>query len=236
MIKNIRIFGLLIILVLTTLVSPVAAKQIPLTGEANFYSETIDINYQKISFQTFSQFIKSVTIEKSGSHFTGIISPKMFTLPITQQPAGQPGFVSNEPEKITEFALANQYGSTGLLAHNHLAGAYFSSLQVNDLLIMVNANKEYKFYRIEKISAFQALSPNSPYSNFVDLDNTSRTLNATDLFMEVYTAEGSLVLQTCIALGDELSWGRLFIQAFPVEEVNFNDLINLQNRSNNTIL
>ena len=206
-----------------------------MTAEANFSSEAIDVNFQKFSYQTFSKFIKSITVEKTGNQFVGIISPKSFSMPIIQQPAGQPGFVSNEPQKITEFSLTRQYGTTGLLAHNNLAGAYFSNLQEDDLLIMVTAEKEYKFFRIEKILSFQALSPNSPYSNFVDLENPSRVLTATDLFYEVYTDEGSLVLQTCIAQGNELSWGRLFIQAFPVDQIDFADLINLQNQAGNIL-
>lgn len=233
--KN-QLYTLLFIVLLLNLLSPLSPKIIPVTAEANASSEAIDINFQKISFQSFTKFIKSVTLEKSGNSFVGIISPKLFSLPIMQQPAGQPGFVSNESEKITEFGLARQYGTTGLLAHNHLAGANFANLVENDLLILVTANKEYKFFRIEKISAFQALSPNSPYSNFVDLNNTSRILTATDLFYEVYTKEGTLVLQTCIAQGSELSWGRLFIQAVPVEEINFLDLINLQNNNTSKIL
>ncbi|HSM24465.1 MAG TPA: hypothetical protein VK856_06345 [Anaerolineaceae bacterium] len=234
--KKIHFYTLLIIFLLSTFLSPGSPNIIPVTAESNLSSDAIDVNFQKISFQSFTKFIKSVTLEKSGKSFVGIISPKSFSLPIMQQPGGQAGFVSNESDKITEFALARQYGTTGLLAHNHLAGSYFASLVENDLLILVNANKEYKIYRIEKISSFQALSPNSPYSNFVDLNNTSRILTATDLFYEVYTAEGTLVLQTCIAQGSELSWGRLFIQAVPVDEINFLDLINMQNSTASSIL
>jgi len=233
--QNFRFYGLLIIFLLSNLFTSFSPNFIPVTAEANFSNEAMDVNFQKFSFQTFSKFIKSITVEKTGNQFVGIISPKSFSMPIIQQPAGQPGFVSNEPQKITEFSLTRQYGTTGLLAHNHLAGAYFSSLQENDLLIMVNADKEYKFYRIEKILSFQALSPNSPYSDFVDLDNPSRILNATELFYEVYTNEGSLVLQTCIAQGNEPSWGRLFIQAQPVDQVDFTDLINLQNQTSNIL-
>ena len=232
---NKRFYTIFIILLISTFFMPSSPLLIPVSADANFSYDSIDTNFQKISYQSFSKFIKSVTGQQKSNQFVGIISPKLFTLPIIQQPAGQAGFVSNEPNKITEFSLTRQYGTTGLLAHNHLAGAYFSSLQEDDLLIMVTAEKEYKFYRIEKILSFQALSPNSPYSNFVDLENPSRVLTATDLFYEVYTDEGSLVLQTCIAQGNELSWGRLFIQAFPVDQVDFADLINLQNQTSNIL-
>lgn len=230
-----RIYTLLIIILLATFFVPSSPLIIPVSADANLSYDSIDVNFQKISYQSFSNFIKTITSQSFNNQFVGLISPKLFTLPIIQQPAGQAGFVSNEAEKITEFSMARQFGTTGLLAHNHLAGAYFSSLNENDLLVMVTAEKEYKFFRIEKIRSYQALSPNSPYSDFVDLSNPSRVLNATELFYEVYTTEGSLVLQTCIAQGSELSWGRLFIQAIPVDDVNFNDLINLQNQANSLL-
>lgn len=230
-----QIYSLLIIILLATFFVPSSPMIIPVSAEANVSYDPIDENFQKISYQSFSSFIKSITSQPNNNQFVGLISPKLFTLPIIQQPAGQAGFVSNEAEKITEFSMTRQFGTTGLLAHNHLAGAYFSSLNENDLLVLVTAEKEYKFFRIEIIRSYQALSPNSPYSDFVDLSNPSRVINATELFYEVYTTEGSLVLQTCIAQGSELSWGRLFIQAVPVDDVSFNDLINLQNQAQNLL-
>ncbi len=226
-----HIYSILIIILLATFFVPSSQVIIPVSAEANVSYDSIDVNFQKISYQSFSRFVKSITSQSNNNQLVGLISPKLFTLPIIQQPAGQAGFVSNEAEKITEFSMTKQFGTTGLLAHNHLAGVYFSSLKENDLLVLVTAQKEYKFFRIEKVRSYQALSPNSPYSDFVDLSNPSRVLNATELFYEVYTTEGSLVLQTCIAQGSELSWGRLFIQAVPVEDVSFSDLINLQNQA-----
>jgi len=111
-----------------------------------------------------------------------------------------------------------------------LAGAYFSQLKNDDLIILVTGNKEYKLYKVEEILSFQALSPNSPYSNFADLNDSSRVLSAVDLFMEVYTEEGSLVIQTCIAQGNEPSWGRLFIKAFPVSGIGIEELLDFSNQ------
>lgn len=227
--KN-KIFSvsLLIIFIIASLIHPVKSYQIPVTGEINLSSDLVNINLQSISYKNFYQFIKNVTEKQSGNQIVGMIAPKQFTLPIVQQPAGRPDFVSSEPEFVTEFSLTKQFGSTGLLAHNHLAGSNFSSLDVNDLIVLVTANKEYKFFKIEKISSYQALSPKSPYSNFVDLNNPSTVLSAVDLFMEVYTEEESLVIQTCIAKGNEPSWGRLFIQAFPVSGIGIQELIDFE--------
>lgn len=229
--KN-KLFSILIlfVFVLTSVISPVATEIIPVTGEVSLTRDANNINFQTINFIKFYQFIKNVTAKKTGNQFVGMIVPKLFTSPIAQQPTGRPDFVSNEPEIVTEFSLSRQFGSTGLLAHNNLAGANFSQLEENDLIVLVTANKEYKLYKVEKILSYQALSPNSPYSNFVDLKDSSRILSAADLFMEVYTDEGSLVIQTCITQGNEPSWGRLFVQAFPVTDIGIEELIDFQDQ------
>jgi len=219
-----------IIFTLSSIISPLTSKLIPVTGDIYRTREAVNFNFQTIRFDKFSQFIKNVTNSRTGNQFVGMIAPRHFNLPITQQPAGRPDFVSSEPDIVTEFGLTQQYGSTGLLAHNHLAGAYFSQLKNDDLIILVTGNKEYKLYKVEEILSFQALSPNSPYSNFADLNDSSRVLSAVDLFMEVYTEEGSLVIQTCIAQGNEPSWGRLFIKALPVSGIGIEELLDFSNQ------
>ena len=223
-------FSLLLIFLVTTIFPPMNNYLVPVTGEIKLSSEVVNINTRTISYKSFFQFIKNVTEKRSGNQIVGMIAPNQFSLPIVQQPVGRPDFVSNEAEVVTEFSLTKKFGSTGLLAHNHLAGLNFSSLQVNDLIVLVTANKEYKFFKIEKIRTYQALSPNSPYSEFVDLDNPSNVLSAVDLFMEVYTDEDSLVIQTCIAQGNEPSWGRLFVQAYPVSGIGIQELIDFQDQ------
>ncbi len=207
-----------------------SSRVIPVTADITHSPELVNINFQSINFSNFSRFVKTVTSKRSENQLVGLIAPNHFNLPITQQPAGRADFVSNEPEVITEFSLSRQYGSIGLLAHNHLAGSHFSSLKENDLIVLVTSNKEYKLYKIEKIATYQALSPNSPYSNFVDLKNSSKILSAEDLFMEIYAHEDSLVFQTCIAKDNEPSWGRLFIHAFPVSGIGIEELIDFQDQ------
>ncbi|MFZ6019495.1 MAG: hypothetical protein ACOYXO_07770, partial [Chloroflexota bacterium] len=78
--------------------------------------------------------------------------------------------------------------------------------------------KTFQEYQIEEIRRYQALTPNSPYSKFVNLaDPDKKVITATDLFYEIYTQKGTLVLQTCIEKEGELSWGRIFIIARPIE-------------------
>jgi len=67
---------------------------------------------------------------------------------------------------------------------------------------------------VTEILRYQALDPNNTSSKFVDLE-TNRLLSARDLFAKVYKRRGQVIFQTCIAAGQEPSWGRLFIVSEP---------------------
>jgi hypothetical protein len=143
-----------------------------------------------------------------------------FSFPVVQQPAGQPGYVSSTTGKVTEFGMALKYGSQGFLAHNNLAGASFFSVEVGDVITLTYADGSTDNFEVTQIRRLQAVSPNSPTSRFIDLDNNNASLTAVDLFYQTYGVKDTLVLQTCIAKGDQLSWGRLFIVANPVTLVS----------------
>ncbi len=114
--------------------------------------------------------------------------------------------------------MASQYGVTALLAHNYLMGKTFFKLKEGDVLTVVYGDTTYQDYQVKEIRRYQALTPNSPYSKFINLaDSEKKVITATDLFYEIFTEKGTLVLQTCIEKEGELSWGRLFIIATPVE-------------------
>lgn len=145
----------------------------------------------------------------------GLYVHNVMALPVVQQPAGQPAFVSSQPDVLTQFSLASQYGSVGLIAHNTLAGAAFESLQPGQVAVLVLANGRMQPYRITAVERYQALQPSSPYSDFLSADGAR--LSAEDLFLREYAgSQGRLVLQTCIASQDNPSWGRLFILAEPI--------------------
>jgi hypothetical protein len=145
----------------------------------------------------------------------GVYSENNFALQIVQQPSGQAGFVSTIEGVVTQFSMPNQYGVTGLIAHNYLAGRNFLRLGMGDIVQLVYGDGEIKEYKIADIQRYQALQPDSPRSQFLDL-NTGEKLTATQLFKRVYMGNHHLTLQTCIQDGLEDSWGRLFIIANPI--------------------
>jgi hypothetical protein len=188
---------------------------IPVTGQP--IGQLADISAVN-PINTLDEFTQSL-VNGNSSQIVGVYVDSTFAYPIVQQPASNPGFVSTEDGKVTQFASASRYGSIGLIAHNNLAGAGFSLLQVGDVITLVYGDGSARNYSVNQIRQFQALSPTNPYSTFIDLDNPGTILDVSTVFYDIYAADGRLVLQTCIAKDGVDSWGRLFVVAEPVETV-----------------
>lgn len=201
-------------LLLLVCLQPVFAFPIPVTPGST--AATSNISQNNLSLASFVS--KSSTGD--GKTLVGIYAAGVFALPVVQQPQDQPGYVSSVDGQLTQFRMAQQFNSIGILAHNHLAGANFFSLQSGQVLTLVYGDGHLEIFKIAEIRDFQALSPTDPYSNFIDLSNTSVTLTATDLFMQTYGKGNVVVLQTCIAKDGEQSWGRRLIVAEPVTADN----------------
>lgn len=74
------------------------------------------------------------------------------------------------------------------------------------------------YYRVTAAESYQALVPNSPYSDFVNLDDpTGKVITSSELFKHVYARPDTLVFQTCINANGDPSWGRLFVTAEKVD-------------------
>lgn len=164
-----------------------------------------------------NEFIESVKNGRA-DQVVGVYVSGVFAYPIVQQPAGAAAYVSSLPDTATQFAMASRHDTIGLLAHNYLAGASFVELELGQVVALVYGDGQVRYYEVDKIRIFQALSPTSPYSDFIDLDNPAKLLSATDVFNQIYAEEGRLVFQTCIERDGELSWGRIFVSARPVEQ------------------
>lgn len=144
----------------------------------------------------------------------GAYAADIFALPVVQQPISNPAYVSTEAEKATQFSMAQQYGSIGLVAHNNLAGKHFFDLAAGDQLTLIYGDGTQVDYTICEIRHYQALSPSNPYSQYLNLDHPDGIRMDVDaVFKEVYAVKDRLVLQTCIANGKVDSWGRLFVIA-----------------------
>lgn len=151
----------------------------------------------------------------NSNEIVGIYAEDVLAFEVGGQPSGNPGYVTSNANQVTRFGLAFDYGSKGFLAHNYLAGARFSGLSSGQIITLVYGDGSTQQYQVQQVRRFQALSPNSTQSEFVDLDN-GQHLGASDLFYQIYNSNNPVVLQTCIANDGISTWGRLFVIAVPV--------------------
>jgi len=170
----------------------------------------VDIKKTTNILPSLDQFVPSI-VNGHNDAVVGIFIPGIIALPVSQQPTGNANFVTREPNQVTQFDLAGHYGTVGILAHNDLAGSEFPEIKIAEYAVVIYGDGHKEYYLIEDIQKYQALSPNSAFSDFINLDGSNEHLNAAQLFARIYSACNRLVLQTCIEANGNASWGRIFI-------------------------
>jgi hypothetical protein len=173
------------------------------------------IHTEKNILPSFADFSESVQSSEADI-LRGVYVKNILALPVVQQPADQPFYVSNRDGEATQFSMASRYGNIGLLAHNTLSGRSFSRLAVGQEVRLVYGDGRAEYFVITKILQFQALEPESVNSSFRNLDR-NEVLSAGEMFNRAYVGERRVVFQTCIAAEGNPSWGRLFVVAVPKE-------------------
>ena len=165
-----------------------------------------------------ADFVKAVQ-NGEANVLRGAYVQDVLELPVVQQPAGNAGYVSYNDGEVTQFRMAAQYGTIGLLAHNYLSGRRFSQLKAGQEVHLVYGDGRIETFIVTEVLRYQALQPNSPYSSFRNLDK-QETLTAEDMFKRVYFSDGQVTCQTCIEAEGDPSWGRLFVIAVPKSEAS----------------
>lgn len=164
----------------------------------------------EIPLPALDQFAASLS-NGNATQRVGVYVENLFSYPISQQPDNDPGWITNNFSEVTEFRIVRQHtGNDGLIAHNYLAGGQFFSLRVGDIVELVLGDGALIEFEIVRIEDYQALSPNSPTSDFISLD-TGDKLSASDLFYRVYGGDLRLTFQTCINRNNLSTWGRTFV-------------------------
>jgi hypothetical protein len=173
----------------------------------------LNLDLNDVGLPVLDTFVEQLRNGQAGE-LRGIYLPGITAASVVQQPSGMDAFISPWEDVVTQFRMASKVGSTGLLAHNYLAGKYFSTLKEGQKFFLVYGDGQISGFRVSEILRFQALQPTSTSSNFVDLQNEN-TLTTMELFMKAYGRPGQVVLQTCIEADGNASWGRLFVIAEP---------------------
>ena len=164
----------------------------------------------------FTDFSETVQNGKANV-LRGVYVSDVLALPVVQQPSSNAGYVSNNDGEATQFGMATQFGNIGLLAHNHLSGKSFSQLAAGQEVRLVYGNGKIESFIVLEVLKYQALQPNSPYSEFRNLAD-NKTLTAEQMFKRVYFGDKHVTFQTCIENNGSQSWGRLFVIAIPKAE------------------
>jgi hypothetical protein len=174
-------------------------------------TQAISVSHRALP--SFADFRRSVQNGEADA-LRGVYVEDVLKLPVIQQPATDAYYVSTRNGEATQFALASQYGNTGLLAHNTLSGRMFSNLAIGQDVRLVYGDGRVEYFVIKQILRFQALDPDSISSTFRNLDR-NETLSAGEMFNRAYVGQRRLVFQTCIEANGNVSWGRLFVIALP---------------------
>jgi hypothetical protein len=164
----------------------------------------------------FSDFLHSVQTGEANV-VRGVYVPNVMAYRVAQQPLDNPGFLSNQEDRVTQFRMAANYGTVGLVAHNYLAGASFFELEIGNEVRVVYGDGRVETFVVYEVLEYQALQPNSPYSSFRNVD-ADETLTVNQMFKRVYMSDGHVTFQTCIEKDGLSTWGRLFVIAIPKAE------------------
>ncbi len=190
-----------------------ASILIPLAAFPLVRAYADDVTLPDTDLPGLGAFIASMNDGQVGE-LRAVYVPHVLADVVVQQPSSDATFVSTTPGVLTQFRPATSVGSTGLLAHNYLAGATFTEMDRGDVIYLVYGNGHIDTYRVTQMLRYRALSPESPYSNFIDL-SSGTLMTASSVFSAAYDRPGDVVLQTCIDANGNPSWGRLFIVAEP---------------------
>ena len=176
-------------------------------------ASALSLQNSEVTLPDFTEFSNSVE-NGDKSVLRGVYVSNVLATPVVQQPADNAGYVSSTDGVLTQFSLPSQFGNVGLLAHNALSGKFFFQLEVGQEVRLVYGDGRVEYFVIQRILQYQALQPNSPYSDFRDL-GSDEILTVEQVFRKAYTGDRHVTFQTCIAANGISTWGRIFVIATP---------------------
>jgi len=201
-------FCIIFVLVFAAAQNINSTEFIPISGQPS-------VKFPSITLPSYEAFVNAV---KNGDAnvVRGVYVPGILALRVQQQPKNNVSYVPSSAGIVAQFRMAAQSGTTGLIAHNYLSGRLFFELEIGQKIIIVYGDGSEKHYIVRDLQQYQALDPDSIYSDFHNLETNER-FSSTDLFNRVYTGAHHVTFQTCITKDNNLTWGRLFVIADPLD-------------------
>jgi hypothetical protein len=163
----------------------------------------------------FKQFIQVVSDGQAGVP-RGVYAQDTLALPIIQQPANNPLYVSNKLGLATQYSRAAQYGVTGILAHNYLSGESFDRLTLGQTVVIVYGDRATRLYQVREIHRFQKIDRADHESDYLDLAS-GNLLNTAQVFTQFYRGGEHVTFQTCLKGEGIWNWGLVFVVAEPIK-------------------
>jgi hypothetical protein len=191
--------------VASLLANGINSKESLTPGLANFIPDT----------GNFDLFIQKVSDGQPGVP-RGVYVPDILALPIIQQPASNPLYVSNKFGLATQYSRAAKYGVTGILAHNYLSGETFDQLTLGQPVVIVYGDRATRFFQVREIHRFQKLAGSDRQSDYLDL-SSGVLLTADQVFNQFYRGSEHVTFQTCLKSEGIWNWGLVFVIAVPID-------------------
>lgn len=127
-----------------------------------------------------------------------VIAPRAFTLAVVSQ-HGDYDYVPDQLGQASHFQAAAEHGVTALLAHDYLSGAQFYRLAPGSRLLLIYPDRADLYLIDQVVYYFPRHDPRTE----------------AQIFDQIYTVPGRIVLQTCAQpAGYRFALGHR-IQSFP---------------------
>ncbi len=166
------------------------------------------------SVPIFGDFLNAVSDGESNV-IRGVYVPGVLAYPVVQQSPDDPGEVTSHEGEVSQFGMAARYQVVGLLAHNNLAGAAFFNLKIGQEVRIVYGNGRVEYYVVDRLDRYMVIQFGSRDMKYLDL-GTDKVQDTQQVFSRFYQGSHHVTFQTCIELGGNSTWGRLFVTAVPV--------------------
>ncbi len=133
--RMIKIFTLTVVLLASVFPFSQAKASIPITSDSIPAASSIGATTTKSSVIALSDF--AAAIKDGKSVLRGVYVPDVMAYRVIQQPKNQNGYVSAIKGVVTQFGMASDYGTIGLLAHNFAAGSEFSKILIGNTVTVI---------------------------------------------------------------------------------------------------
>lgn len=182
---------------------------IPITGHPQVEGRT------ESQIPNISIFTKTV-LNGDAHTIRGVYASGVMAFRVIQQPENKWEYVSAMGRVVTQFMPATHTGVIGLLAHNFKAGGTFFDLDTGQVIYIVYGDGRTQSYIVDEIFQYQALKPDNPYSDLINL-KTKERFSSSQVYNLHFTGTNQVTFQTCIVHDNKLTWGRLFVTATYLE-------------------